>query len=274
MKHLILVGAAMLALAATARAEDMRVGGTGASAALSEQLAAAYGKHAPQDAIEVVFGLGSSGGIAAAAEGAIQVAFSGRELKPAEAARGLRATPFLDTPFVFVTSHPKRQSIAREDVAAIYDGHMRNWSDGREIKPVLRPRGDSMTPWLATHLPGVGQAMEVLRARPEVPVAATDHDNIQLAEAVPGSLAPATLVQYLAERPRLRLVAFGGVDPSLATLEDGRWRDVVRLWIVAPEKPTPGAQRFLTWLDSPEAIAILRENGARPAPKTGTAKTN
>lgn len=273
MKAALIFGATLLAIA-SARADDVRIGGAGASAALAEALGAAYERAQPQDRVEVVRGLGSGGGVAAAADGVLHIVVSSRDLKPEERARGLSAAPFLETPFVFASSHPRPQSLAREDVAAIFDGRKRAWPDGREIKPILRPRSDSVTPWLAAHLPGVGPAMEELRKRPEVPVAATDHDAIQMAEAVPGSFAPATLVQLLAERPRLLPVAFDGVQPSLAALEDGRWRDVFRLWIVTPAQPDAAARRFLVWLETPEAVAILRDNGARPAPRGEPPKTN
>lgn len=274
MKLALIIGAALLGAVATVRADDIRIGGTGAAVALAEALGAAYERARPQDRVEVVRGLGSSGGVAAAADGAIHIALAGRSLKAEEKARGLTAAPFIETPFVFLTSHQRPQSIAREDVAAIYDGRKRAWPDGREIKPILRPRSDAVTPWLAANLPGLGPAMEELRKRPEVPVAATDHDNIQMAEAVPGSLAPATLVQFLAERPRLKPVAFDGVQPSLAALEDGRWRDMFRMWIVTPVEPGPATARFLAWLQTPEAIAVLRDNGARPAPRAEPPKTN
>ncbi|MBL8588027.1 MAG: substrate-binding domain-containing protein [Methylobacteriaceae bacterium] len=255
--------------ASGAAAGKVTIGGTGAAAAMFETLAARYAAAAPDDGVEVVRGLGSGGGIAAAAEGALQIALSSRPLKPDERARGVVDAPFLDTPFVFVTSHPKAQSLARADIAAIYEGRKRTWADGAEIKPILRPRSDSMTPWMAQNLPGVGPAMEKLRARPEVPVAATDHDNIQMAEAVPNSLAPATLMQILAERPRLRLVAIDGVEPSLAAMQGGAWRDAFRVWIVTAQAPDAATRRFLDWLRTPEAVEILRENGAAPVEPAG-----
>lgn len=274
MKTALIIGAALLVVVTAARADDIRIGGTGAAAALSETLGAAYERTQPQDRVEVVRGLGSGGGVAAAADGVLQIVVTSRDLKPEERARGLSAAPFLETPFVFASSHPRPQSLAREDVAAIYDGRKRAWPDGREIKPILRPRSDSVTPWLAAHLPGVGPAMEELRKRQEVPVPATDHDTVQMAEAVPGSFAPATLLQLLAERPRLLPVAFDGVQPSLAALEDGRWRDTFRMWIVTPTQPGAAARRFLVWLETPEAVAILRDNGARPVPRGEPPKTN
>lgn len=274
MTRMTICAFAVLGAMATARADEIRVGGAGAAAALVERLAEVYVESSPGDTFEHLRGLGSSGSIAAAMGGAIHLAFASRTLKPEERAHGVEARPFLETPFVFVTSHPKPQSIARADVAAIFDGRMRDWPDGREIKPILRPRSDTVSPWIADNMPGAGPALEQLRQRPEVPVAATDHDNLQMAEAVPGSFAASTLVQFMAERPRLKLVAFDDVTPCLAAMDSGDWPDIWRIWIVTPAEPTAAARRFIAWLDSPAAIAILRENGARPAPRRGAPQTH
>src|SRR5436309_5990025 len=116
----------------TAQADDMKVGGTGAAYGLLLRLSEAFHAASPGDRIEVIAGLGSSGALAAAAEGAIGLAIVSRDLKADETAKGLVAQPLLHTPFLFVTSHPDPQVLTKTDVVAIYEGTVTRWPDGKE----------------------------------------------------------------------------------------------------------------------------------------------
>ena len=60
--------------------------------------------------------------------------------------------------------------------------------------------------------------MEKARQRPEIPVAATDQDNADLAERTPGSLVGMSLTQLLLEKRDLRTVAIDGLDATKANL--------------------------------------------------------
>lgn len=245
-----------------ASAEAVKVGGTGSAVGLLGRLGERFAAKYPGNSLEVVPGLGSTGGIAATIDGALDLSISSRPLKPDEAAKGLTSVPLLDTPFMFVTSHPKMQNLTRAELVAIYDGALKAWPDGAEIKPVLRPKSDAATPFLTQNIEGMQTAMDKLRRRPDVPVAATDQDNIDTAEKVPHSLAGATLVQVLTEQPRLRHVSLDGVEASVETMNSGAYGLKMRLHIVAPAKPTASAQQFLSFLRSTEADQIIRESGA------------
>src|SRR5262249_35692256 len=255
-----------LSLTANALADDMKVGGTGASHGLLLRLSEAFHAVSPGDRIEVVAGLGSSGALAAAAEGASGLAGVSRDLKSEEKAKGLVAEPLLHTPFVFVTSHPDPQFLHKWSVVAIYDGTLTAWPDGKEIRPILRPKSDSASIFLLDNFEGMQAAMDKLRQRMDVPVAATDQDNIEAAVTVATSFAGATLVQIMTERPRLRPVAINGVHASVAAMELGAYRLKMRLDAVIKSTPSPVARRFATFLHSAEAEKIIRENGGAPVP--------
>ena len=268
----VVVGASVLAGTGSALADDVRVGGTGAAFGLLTQLGEAFGAANPGDRVEVVPGLGSSGGIAAVAESALHLSVSSRALKPEERARGLASTPWLDTPYLFVTSHSKPQALTSLQVVAAFRGSLERWPDGREIKPILRPKSDATSSFLASQFEGMPAALDRLRQRPDVPVAATDQDNAEAAERTPASLAGMSLVQFLTERPRLRSVSLDGVEGTLETVAQGRYRLRLQLNVVRREakgEPGSAAERFAAYLTSPEAGAIMREYGASliaPAP--------
>ncbi|MBI3434340.1 MAG: substrate-binding domain-containing protein [Proteobacteria bacterium] len=263
-KLLISAIVASVATAATlgpASADTLRVGGTGALLGLVDRLCDQFKARHPGDTVEVIAGMGSSGGIAAVIEGALQLAVSGRDLNARERDKGARSSVLLDTPFMFVSSHPDRQKLTLADVVGIYNGLLTRWPDGKEIKPVLRPKSDSASAYLVDHIPAMREALDTLRKRPDVPVAATDQDNAAMAEKVANSLSAMTLVQYMTERPKLHMVELNGVEPSVATMRSGHYPLRISLYVVEGPQPSAVAQRFLAFLKTPEAEKIMADNG-------------
>ncbi len=256
--------AALVASWSGAAAEVVRVGGTGAAQGLMQRLGKAFSAASPGDKLEVVPSLGSTGGIAAVIDGALTIAVTARPPKEAEAAKGVRDVPFLETPFIFVSSGAQPYRLSRSEVVAVYDGALRVWPDGNPIKPILRPRSDTTSDLLIASFEGMRAALERTRKRQDVPVAATDQDNAQMAEEVAYSLAAMTLLQLFTEQPRVRAVALDGVEPSLARMEDGSYLPRAALHFVIPAQPGPAAQRFLDFARTPIAERIIRESGGLP----------
>lgn len=260
---MLLLGAAVAACGA-ASAQTVRIGGTGAAQGLLLRLSEAFNLVSPGDRLEVVPGLGSSGAIAAIVEGALSVAVVARPLNDAETAKGVRSTPWLETPFIFVSSSPRQMALSRAEVVAAFGGELRTWSDGSSIKPILRPRSDAMTDMMIAHFDGMQAALEKTRRRPDVPLAATDQDNAQLAAKVPNSLAAMTLLQLTTEQPQLRVVALDGVKPSLVRMEEGSYLLRVALQLVVGERSSQVTQRFLSFVRTPIVERIIRESGGLP----------
>jgi phosphate transport system substrate-binding protein len=245
-----------------ADADVLKVGGTGSAQTILQRLSSAYAARHPTDSVEFIAGVGTTGGITAVSEDVLQLSVSGRALKPAERMLGLESAPLLDTPFVFLSSHPEPQMLTSSNVVGIFDGTLVKWPDGREIKPVLRPKRNSATPFLIANFDGMQPAMDKLRRRPDVPVASTDQDNIEAAQKIANSFTGATLLQFVTEQPRLKLITLDGVAPSLEAMESGRYRLKWRLYVVVSAKPSAATQRFVAFLHSAEAEAIIRASGA------------
>jgi phosphate transport system substrate-binding protein len=254
----------ILSCTGTVQADDMKVGGTGAAHGLLLRLSEAFHTASPGDWIEVVAGLDSSGALAATAEGTIGLAIVSRDLKDDETAKGLVAQPLLHTPFVFVTSHPDPQMLTKWAVVAIYDGTLTRWPDGKEIRPILRPKSDSTSSFLIDNFEDMQDAMDMLRQRMDVPVAVTDQDNIDAAVTVANSFAGATLLQIMTERPSLQPIALNGVHASVTGMELGAYRLKMRFDAVITSTPSPVVQRFAAFLHSPTAEKIIRESGGAP----------
>lgn len=243
-----------------AAADALRIGGTGAVTAMLQQVGAAFSADT-EIKVEVIPALGSSGSIQAVRAGVLDIAISGRQLKPDELAQGLTSVPFVRTPFGFVTSHRNPDGITRADLPEIFKSEKAGWKDGTPVRIILRPRSESDTALIGDLFPGMGPAIEAARRRPDVPMAATDQDNADMAERTPGSLVGATFTQIKLEKRRLRFVPIDGVEPSLESLENGTYPYEKTMYLVLPSKPSSAAERFLAHLRSPKGRDALRDTG-------------
>jgi phosphate transport system substrate-binding protein len=245
-----------------ASADVLRFGGTGAVSAMLPILFAAMPPH-ENITVEVVPSLGTSGGLQALAEGVIDVAAAGRDLKPEEKALGLTPVAALRTPFVLVTSYGRPEGFKSSEIADIYKSAKATWPNGSIIRVILRPRSESDTTILGAMFPGMAAAIEAARRRPDIPLAATDQDNLTLAEQVPGSLAASTLTQVQTEERQLRLVPINGVTPSIKALESGAYPFSKVLYLVVnATKKKPGTERFIAFIKSPRGQQTLRATGS------------
>lgn len=252
-----------LAGSTIASAETLRTGGTGATLETVRRLGAVFTKMTPGITVEVIEGLGSSGGIAAVAGGAIDFAFSARALD-AKDDQTLRASVIARTPFCIVSSNPEPGDIRRADFAVFLGTATSVWPDGKPIRPVLRPRSDSDSLLLAGFFPNMADALEKLRQRSEIPVAPTDQDNANAAEKLADSVTGMTFAQLQTEGRRLRPMRLDGVAPTLENFERGAYPLGKDIYLVVASSTTPALDRFLAFLRSPEAATVFRDNGSLP----------
>jgi phosphate transport system substrate-binding protein len=247
--------------------EPLRIAGTGAVTGVMHALADAFMADEPSGAPapEILTGLGSSGGIEAVLDRAVEMAVSSRRLEVSELSRGAHETACAVTPFALVTSNPVPQALKRRDVAALYAAPKPHWPDGSPLKIILRSSVDLDDAYAETVFPGIEAAMAVARQRPDVPLAATDQDNVDLARRIAGSLTGTSLTQLLAEHTSdLHPVALDGVAPSLAALADGRYPAAMTICLVLPAKPAARAQRFVAFMETPPARRILTNAALMP----------
>jgi phosphate transport system substrate-binding protein len=264
-KRILLVVSLLAASVAnsSASADKLRVGGTGAATAMLSYIAATVATGTGME-IEVIPSLGSSGGLKAVEDGVIDIAFSGRNLKPAEREKGLTVKFELRTPYVLVSSRRAVDGLKSGDIAAIYANEKAKWTDGTPIRIILRPRGDSDTAHLGKLFPGMSAAIEKARARPDVPLAGTDQDNADLAERMPDSLTGATFTQIVMEQRRLRMLPIDDAEPTFENFEKGVYPYGKTLYVVASAKPSAAVEQFIAFLRTPAGQQALRESGNLP----------
>ncbi|MDP2331101.1 MAG: substrate-binding domain-containing protein [Reyranella sp.] len=247
----------MLALS-PAWGETLRIGGTGAVTELLRRMGPALTADTGI-ALEVVPGLGTTGANSAVADGKLGLAFSGRELRDREMARGLRVAAVLRTPFGFVTSRQGPDNLKKSGIVALFRADRPMWPDGTPILIHLRPADESDYIVLGELFPGMTEVIQQLRKRRDLSVVATDQDNADMAEKVKGSLAAATFTQIVTEKRDLRFVSIDGVAPSLENYLDGSYPYGKSLYVIVPSAISPDAQAFLAFLAGPAGVALLRQ---------------
>ncbi len=256
---------AVCAFGPVARAGDMplKIGGSGAALGAMSALGHAYAREQSGFAVDIAPSLGSSGGIRAVLEGAMDIGVSARPLTGAEAASGARAVACFSTPFVFVTSNFNVDAVALKDLPRLFSDPSATWPDGEMVSVILRPKVDTSSFLLVEKVPGMALALEVARLRPDVPIAATDQENLRMAQSMAGSLAAATLTQYLTERPALRLIALDGVLPEAAKAGSDSYRLAAQICLIARATLTPVARRFIDFVRSSAAESERSDAGLR-----------
>ncbi len=250
--------------ASDARADTLRTGGTGSATMMLRKVGDAYTARVPDTVIEVVPSLGSTGAIAAVADGTLDFAVSARPLTPEEAARSLAGTVFARTVFGLASSYPAPGNLAGSEVAGFFTNPASAWPDGTRLRIILRPKSESDTTLLEKAFPDMVAALAQLRLRPEVPVAATDQDNVRMAARIPGSLVVTTLAQMQTEKPDLRFLTIDGVAPTLENFERETYPHRKDLHLVLPARRSASLDRFLAFLRSAEGAKLLRETGSLP----------
>lgn len=245
-------------------AEPLRMGGTGSSVGLLGKVGAQFTATGGPD-VAVIVGLGSSGAIRALADGKIDVAVSAGPLKPAQKVAGVEQVMVVRTGFVLVTSHRDPEGVRVADLTRIFTAEKPVWADGAPIRIILRPRSETDTQLLGNLAPGMPEAIEALRKRTEVPVAATDQDNADMAQRINGSLTATTLTQFKAEGRHLNLVSLDGVEPTFANFESGKYRYAKKLYFVVRTGGAPAVVKFIDFLRSPQGQAAMRDYYALPS---------
>lgn len=231
----------LLCLSPEIRAEDLRIGGTGAALGTMQFMATAFERVHPEHHVSVLPSMGSKGGIKAVVAGAIDLAVSSRALASDEIAAG--------------------QTISWPELADAYAGKLTQWPDGTRIRLIMRPSGDADTERIKAVSPAMREAVTTAEQRKGMTFAITDQDAADQLEKVPGALGPLTLAQILSEKRSLKALRLNGVAPDAATLADGSYPMHKEMLFVTGGKTGTAAQSFMAFVRSPAGRAVLVQTG-------------
>lgn len=245
--------------------DEVRVGGSGAGSVVMQYMVEQYAKRLPTPSARVVMPpLGTAGGLAALDAGLIQVAVLGRAPLPGEAIDST-TTAWARTPFVLVGRDvPAGTNLSSHDVSAILLGKTTHWPNGQVIRLVLRPLLNPDTPNLRAMGIDIDASLTLAQQRVGIPFSTNDVDNQQLLERTAGAFGTMALGHLRMVSHTLKPLSFNGVEPSVSNLLKGRYVHQKAFYLTVSTKPSTATLRFVAYLQSPQAWAILSPLGFAP----------
>ena len=266
MRRILLVISCALLTPPPATAELINVGGTGSASPLMQELGAAYMKQYPGDEVRVMFPPPSSGGgVRMLVSGKLDLALSGRPLKPEEQAQVGLVALYAKTPLV-IAGHggARKAGFTRNGIADLYAGRLTRWDDGSAIRLIMRSPFESDTLQLRKLSPSVDEAVRLALERPGMAYAENDLDAIGLLTKTPGSVGTTTLGLLKMGNHSLKLYALEGVLPTIQNLAEGKYPLSKSIFVVAGRQPSESAKRFIEFLRTPQARDVLRRTDYLP----------
>ncbi len=242
--------------------EVIRIGGVGGALATMRILASAFEKSNPGIKVAVLPSIGTSGALKAVPDGAIDIGLLGLPSKGEVLVSGATVTEYARTPFIFVTRREtQKNGLTFEEVAKIYRGDIRSWPGGERIRTIMRRRDDTDNLVLKGLSPAIRAALDKSLSQRGLLFAVTDQDNLDIIERTPGALGYTTLAQVISENRRVKVLALGGIVPSVKALADGRYPVYKILYMMTKREPPGGVLKFVSFVMSEDGAKILKEYG-------------
>ena len=204
---------------------------------------------------------GSGSGIQAVQEGRCDIGLSSRALKDEEKAAGLTETVLCyDGIAVIVNPENTVEDLTLEQIAAIYTGEIKNWSEvgGSDAEIVLigREAGSGTR----SGFEEIVEVKDKCQYRQEL---SSTGDVITTVAQNPGAIGYASLASV---KDTVKALQVEGVTPSEATVKDGSYAIQRPFVLVTKEGVTlsEAAQAFFDYVTSSEANAVITAAGVVP----------
>lgn len=255
----------VLALISVSQAQSAPLifAGSGSNLPITRILADAFIKNHPGVTIDIPASIGSTGGIKAAAEGAITLGLTGRPLREGEKALNLTLVPYART-IIVIGAHPSvvDTALTYEELVRIYQGRKTRWQDGKEIIVLNRDEGEATIEVMNQVIPGFKEAhAESLKARRWI-VAFTDQEMNKRLESTPQAIGMTDYGAITAEHLRIKPLALNTIAPTTENAQKGVYPLVKTMSFAFRSDRIPAeARAFIAFARSPAGQQILKENG-------------
>jgi phosphate transport system substrate-binding protein len=262
------LGVCFLLLAAVAPASSatpvhLVFAGSGTNLPLIRLLAAEFMERYPEVEIEVPASIGSTGGIRAAADGAIALGLISRPLREKEQGLGLRVSAYARTP-VLIAVHPSvaEDQITHAELLDIYRGTRTRWQDGGEIIVLTREPGDSSIEVLVEGVPGFRAVYDESQEAGRWTTLLRDLVMNQTLARTPQAIGLSDLGAVTIEKHAIKPLRVNGVTPTPDNVENGSYPLFKTLAFIYREEALPAAARhFIDFVRSEQGGEIMRANG-------------
>lgn len=193
------------------------------------------------------------------ASGKLDVALSGRPLKPEEKAQVGLVFHYAKTPLV-IAGHggARKAGFTRSEIADLYAGRLTRWDDGSAMRLIMRSPYESDTLQLRKLSAAVDEAVGLGLARAGMAYAENDLDAVELLTRTSGSVGTTTLGLLKMTKHSLQIYPLDGVYPTMQSLAEGRYPLSKSIFVVAGRQPSESARRFIEFLRTPQARDVLR----------------
>jgi phosphate transport system substrate-binding protein len=248
----------------------LHVAGSGSGVVICRALARALRERDPSVQIVVHDSIGSTGGVRAVHDGAVDVGVITRPLHDHETALGLRIIPIARVPAVAI-AHPevRDEGLSSEDLLAIYRGERARWSDGTPLVALLRERGDSSHAAIGRVLPEFRAVNDDAIASRRFRILYHDEELVRAVLAIRGAfgISDTALVRSHATSPRI--LAIDGRMPDAGAVGEGGYPYIKPLSLVFRGALGPEARAFVDFARSEEGARVLASLGAAPVASDG-----
>lgn len=240
--------------------------GSGTNLPIVRVLAEAFRKSHPEIGIEVPASIGSSGGVRAAADGAVALGLISRPLTAKEKELGLTVLDYARTPMI-IAVHPSvaEENLTYAELLDIYRGKKNRWRDGREVIVLTREPGDSSIEVLVEGVPGFKEAYEESRQAGRWTTLLQDLVMNETLARTPAAIGLSDLGAITIERHAIKSLQVNGVAPTLANLQSGRYPlHKTQAFVFREDRLPAEARLFIDFVRSGEGETILQANGYLP----------
>ena len=266
LRALLMICAGLCLPVAASATETVRISGTGSGVGGMKLLGDAFMAANPDVKVDVLPAPGSSGGISALIAGALEVAVSNRPPNDKETAQArLTVSEYARTAFVIaVHRNVGVTALSAAELAALYADGPAKFPNGARARPVLRLTDATDTRLLKSFGPEVATAIELASKRRGLLYADTDSEAADMIEKVSGAFGGSTLAQIASERRPLVALVIADKAPTHANLASDLYPQYKSLFLIASASPSPATRRFIAYVGSAAAQALLSAHGHLP----------
>ena len=250
---------AILALSASASADDLAIVGTGDGIEMLQAVATAYNAETGAARVSVPPSIGSGGAVAAVGGERQKLGRVARPLTETEKGQGLVEVPLTRIPSaIFVHRDVGVTSLTSAQVAAIFSGTIENWNavggSDLKIRVVRREDTDSTLAVLRSSMPGWRDLVLTSRSK----TATTTQDAIETVRQTPGAIGFGPFSTALTGE--IAVLSIDGNAPR-----DPAYPSAVTLALIYKAATRDAAAAdFLAFATSDRAKHLLAERGGAP----------